>query len=119
MDTAHDMLAERLNNEPVVFRGYTDSELTMAIRVAAVVCIPIGVTVGVAAGSLPIGLGGALAGILVCIMYGAVVLQRWKRGRPDFYFQQRLRIRLHAVGVGQCRLFRSYGVMSLGRDRHE
>jgi hypothetical protein len=37
-----DMLADRLNHEPVIFRGYSDPELSIAIKVAGGVCMSAG-----------------------------------------------------------------------------
>lgn len=111
-----DMLADRLNHEPVIFRGYSDSELSVAIKVAGVVCFPTGLVVGFLFGNLAIGLGGALIVVIGAVTLGATVFQRLKRGRPDFYFRQKLRIALHRLGLSSCGLFRHRGQLSLGRD---
>jgi hypothetical protein len=55
-----DMLADRLNHESVIFRGYSDSELSVAIKVAGVICFPTGLVVGFLFGNVAIDLGGAL-----------------------------------------------------------
>ncbi len=50
------LLGERLNNEPVVFRGYTDSELLLAIGVSAGFWFPLALAVGLFMGSVSIAL---------------------------------------------------------------
>jgi conjugative transfer region protein (TIGR03750 family) len=111
-----DMLADRLNTEPVIFRGYSDSELGLAIKVAGFLCFPAGLVVGYLFGNIAIGLGGAMIAVIGSVALGATLFQRLKRGRPDFYFQQKLRIVLGSIGLSSCGLFRHRGQMSLGRE---
>ena len=40
------LLGERLNGEPVVFRGYTDSELLLAVAVSSGFWFPVAAAVG-------------------------------------------------------------------------
>ena len=40
MNDSDDLLAERLNHEPVVLMGYTDSEFAVAVKVACVIAFP-------------------------------------------------------------------------------
>lgn len=110
------LLGERLNNEPVVFRGYTDSELLMAIAVSAGVWFPAALVLGFLAGSVSMALGFAMLAVIGSIVGGASLYQKWKRGRPDYYLQQRVRIWLADAGFIKTRLVRHHGVMSLGRD---
>ena len=42
------LLGERLNGEPVVFRGYTDSELLLAVAVSSGFWFPVAAAVGFA-----------------------------------------------------------------------
>ncbi len=66
------LLGERLNGEPVVFRGYTDTELLLAIAVSAGFWFPV-------------------AG-------GTTLYQKWKRGRPEYYLQQQVCLWLTDTG---------------------
>ncbi len=54
--------------------------------------------------------------VLGSIVGGASLYQKWKRGRPDYYLQQRLRLWLAGAGLVKTGLVRHHGVMSLGRE---
>jgi len=110
------LLGERLNSEPVVFRGYTDSELLLAIIVSAAVWFPLALVIGFFAGSVSMALGVAMLAVLGSVAGGASLYQRWKRGRPDGYLQQRVRLWLADAGLVKTGLVRHHGVMALGRD---
>ena len=58
------LLGERLNNEPVVFRGYTDSELLLAIAVSAGFWFPLALVAGFFAGSISMALGMAMLAVI-------------------------------------------------------
>lgn len=110
------LLGERLNSEPVVFRGYTDSELLLAALLSAAFWFPLALLVGFMAGSVSMALGVAMLAVLGSVAGGASLYQRWKRGRPDGYLQQRLRLWLAEAGLAKTGLVRHRGVMALGRD---
>ncbi len=110
------LLGERLNNEPVVFRGYTDSELLLAIAVSAGFWFPVALVAGLFAGSVSLALGLAMRAVLGSIVGGASLYPKWKRGRPDYYLQQRVRLWLADLGLVKSRLVRHHGVMGLGRE---
>ena len=109
------LLGERLNGEPVVFRGYTDTELLLAIAVSAGFWFPVAAAVGLAAGSISMGMGFAMLAIIGSVAGGATLYQKWKRGRPEHYLQQRIGLWLAATGLVKTRLVRHRGVMALGR----
>jgi conjugative transfer region protein (TIGR03750 family) len=115
---AEDLLAERLNHEPVVLLGYTDSELAWAIKIAGLLGFPVTLGIGWVFGKAMTGLGGGLLLTLGLVVAGGKILQRLKRGKPDFYYQTRLGLALHRAGLRDCGLIRYRGVMSLGRTRY-
>jgi len=115
---AEDLLAERLNHEPVVLLGYTDSELAWAIKIAGLLGFPVTLGIGWVFGKAMTGLGGGLLLTLALVVAGGKVLQRLKRGKPDFYYQTRLGLAQHRAGLRDCGLIRYRGVMSLGRTRY-
>jgi len=115
---AEDLLAERLNHEPVVLLGYTDSELAWAIKIAGLLGFPVTLGIGWVFGKAMTGLGGGLLLTLALVVAGGKVLQRLKRGKPDFYYRTRLGLALHRAGLRDCGLIRYRGVMSLGRTRY-
>jgi conjugative transfer region protein (TIGR03750 family) len=114
-----DPMAERLNTEPAVFRGYGDSELVAAMAVAAGAWFPVGLFGGLAAGRLGLGIGLAMAATFGSVVLGAGAFQTWKRGRPDYWLGQAFHRRLADGGVVASPLLRHRGVLSLGRDRYD
>ena len=115
---AEDLLAERLNHEPVVLLGYTDSELAWAIKIAGLLGFPVTLGIGWVFGKAMTGLGGGLLLTMALVVAGGKVLQRLKPGKPDVYYQTRQGLALHRAGLRDCGLIRYRGVMSLGRTRY-
>jgi conjugative transfer region protein (TIGR03750 family) len=111
-----ELSGERLNDEPPIFRGYSDSELIVAVVVATLACFPAGIFVGIGMGSVSMGLGIALLAALGMVAGGASLFQRWKRGRPDHFLHHRYRVAMADAGWSATRLLRHRGAMSLGRD---
>lgn len=111
-----DLAGERLNAEPAVFRGYTDSELMSAVGLAAFAGLPAGGVVGFVMGSFPMAMGVTFLAMLGLVVLGATVFQAWKRNRPEFYLEQRVRLWLAERGLAATPLVRHRGVMGLGRD---
>jgi conjugative transfer region protein (TIGR03750 family) len=111
----HELLAERLNAEPVIFRGYTDSELVVAIALCGGLAFPTGLLGGVLIGRVFVGLGAGMILTLGLVVLGASAFQAWKRGRPEFWLQQRATRLLADAGLIRPPLTRHRGVMSLGR----
>lgn len=114
MDEA-ELSGERLNAEPAIFRGYTDSELIVAVVAATVLCFPVGVALGIVMGSVSMGLGIALLAALGMVAGGASLFQRWKRGRPDHWLHHKYRVVADRLGLIRAPFVRHRGVMSLGR----
>lgn len=112
------LLAERLNGEPIVFWGYTNSELSLAIKVAGGIAFSSCLTIGLVIGKGVSLLGGGLLLTLGLVALGGKQLQRLKRGKPDFYYQTRLRLTLHRLGLTDSGLFSHRGYMYLGRNRY-
>ncbi len=108
---------ERLNDEPVIFRGYTDSEFVVAMVLAVSVSLPAGLFGGILLGRIAIGIGLSMASSIALVVLGASVYQNWKRGRPLFWLQQRAAIALVDLGLTGARLARRRAVMSVGRER--
>lgn len=83
-------LPDRLNREPVVWRGLTTSELFLALAgglAGGTVC---GILLALLSGYWPLIPGSALAGAAVLVQGGGRALARIKRGKPDSWLQQAL-----------------------------
>ncbi len=111
-----EILGERLNDEPVIFRGYTDSEFVLSMALAGGACLPAGIAAGLALGSVSMGIGGAMMAAIGLVVLGASAYQNWKRGRPAFWLQQRAALSLAGAGLARPRMLRRRGAMGLGRE---
>lgn len=88
-----EILADRLNNEPPIFRGLSNSELGLVIKVSALVWVPVCLTVATLLGKTMMGAGAAMLLILISVLISGTLFQRIKRGRPDYYYQHYLMLR--------------------------
>ncbi|MCK9608019.1 MAG: TIGR03750 family conjugal transfer protein [Methylomonas sp.] len=115
MDDSSDTLADRLNQEPVIFRGSTHSELGLILLLATLFWLPVSLLIAACLGAIAMGLGLAMVGVLLTIVFGSTLFQRIKRGRPDYYYQHRLMIVLQRIGLRNTRLILNNGHWDLGR----
>ncbi len=113
-----EILAERLNAEPAIFKGCSSSELGMIVGLAALIWLPVSLAVAAFAGAVTMGFGLAGIGIVGTVVATATVFQRLKRNRPDGYYQQRLALWLDARGVKRCPYVRRGGRWDIGRSAH-
>ncbi len=110
-----DILADRLNAEPVIFKGCSSSELGVIVGVAALVWLPVSLVLAGLMGAVTMGLGLAGVGVVATVVVTATLFQRLKRNRPDGYYQQRFIIWLHDRGLRRSRLIRRSGSWDIGR----
>lgn len=107
-------LPDRLNAEPVVFRGFTTPELGLAaligLAVGGVVCLPFFPLIGWVI--IPIGM---LLMPLLLIAFGGRWMARLKRGKPENYIWQRLEEKKRRMGYGDRSLIISSHSWSLRR----
>mgnify|MGYP003137702575 FL=1 len=93
MNDSAEILADRLNNEPPIFRGLSNSELGMVLKVGALFWVPTCLIVATILGKTMMGMGAAMLMLLLTILVSGSLFQRIKRGRPDYYYQHYLMIR--------------------------
>ncbi|WP_431065663.1 TIGR03750 family conjugal transfer protein [Methylotuvimicrobium sp.] len=113
-DISTETLADRLNQEPVIFRGSTNSELGMILLCAIVFWLPAGLLLAALFGAAVMGLGIAALGVLATIFFGSTGFQRIKRGRPDFYYQHFMILKLNKLGLRSSSLIARQGAWDLG-----
>lgn len=115
MSTRNDILPERLNAEPAIFKGCSTSELGMIVLVAILVWLPGSLVFAGALGVVKMGFGLAGIGVVGTVIGVATGFQRLKRNRPDGYYQQRFVLWLQAKGLRRSPLLQRSGIWDLGR----
>ena len=113
-----DVLADRLNAEPAIFKGCSSSELGVIVGVAALVWLPVSLVLAGLMGVVTMGFGLAGVGVVATVVLTATFFQRLKRNRPDGYYQQRFVIWLHDKGLRRSSLVRRSGSWDIGRTGH-
>lgn len=111
------LLAERLNDEPPIFRGCSSSELGLITALAVLVWLPISVLIAWVLGAAAMGLGLAGVAIVATVIVMGSLFQRIKRGRPDGYYQQKLAIAFARTRLRPVPFIRRDGDWSIGRQR--
>ena len=117
MSDRDDILADRLNVEPVIFKGCSSSELGLIVGVAALVWLPVSLLLAGLMGAVTMGFGLAGVGVVGTVIVMASLFQRLKRGRPDGYYQQQVSIWLADHGVRHSPFIRRSGAWDIGRTR--
>ncbi|MEQ9859537.1 TIGR03750 family conjugal transfer protein [Pectobacterium cacticida] len=109
-------LPDRLNVEPVVFRGFTTSELGLAALFGALTGLLGSLFFIPLAGWVIIPTGMLLTPLLV-IGFGGSWIVRIKRGKPENYIWQKLEEKKRHIGVGDKTLIIHSQGWSLRRRR--
>ncbi|MDN8600304.1 TIGR03750 family conjugal transfer protein [Citrobacter sp. S2-9] len=109
-------LPDRLNREPVVFRGMTTTELFIALSSGLLAGLLCGIFPAVVLGVWALIPTGALTGAALAVLAGGRWLARLKRGRPDTWLYQMLEARLARRGFGNSRLVQRAAVWSIRRS---
>ena len=117
MSDANNILADRLNVEPAIFKGCSSSELGVIVTLAVIVWLPLSVLLAWLLGAPSMGLGMAGIAIVLTVVVTATVFQRIKRGRPDGYYQQRFVMGLARLGLRRSPFIRRDGSWAIGRSQ--
>ena len=116
MPDTRNILADRLNVEPAIFRGCSSSELGIIVTLAVLIWLPISVLLAWGLGAASMGLG--IAGVIVAtVVISASIFQRLKRGRPHGYYQQRFIIGLSTLGLRSSPFINRNGSWTIGRSK--
>ena len=105
----------RLDEEPVVFKGLTASEIIVILIATAVVWLPLCLIVLGMLGFFVAGFGMAVAAIVGTVMIAPNYVAKWKENRPDGYLQHTVALWLHAKGIRKCRFIVREGQWDIGR----
>jgi conjugative transfer region protein (TIGR03750 family) len=114
----YEILADRLNAEPAIFKGCSFSELGMIVGVAILVWLPLSLLLAWLLGAVTMGFGIAGVGVVATVVVMATLFQRIKRGRPEGYYQQWLRIRLQSMGLVRAPWVLRSGSWDIGRTQY-
>ncbi len=115
MSNRDDILADRLNAEPAIFKGCSSSELGIIVGVAALIWLPVTLLLAGLLGAVTMGFGIAGMGVVATVIVMASLFQRLKRGRPDGHYQQRFSIWLSDLGLRRSPFIRRSGAWDIGR----
>ncbi|MCP5075820.1 MAG: TIGR03750 family conjugal transfer protein [Rhodobacteraceae bacterium] len=118
MSERDNILADRLNVEPVIFKGCSSSELGIIVGVATLVWLPVSLLLAGLMGAVTMGFGMAGVGVVGTAIVMAGLFQRLKRGRPDGYYQQRIAIWLSEHGLRHSPFIRRSGSWDIGRAKY-
>ena len=118
MSNDHEILADRLNAEPAIFKGCSSSELGMIVGLAIVIWLPLSLLLAWLLGAVTMGFGIAGVGVVATVVTLATLFQRIKRGRPEGYYQQWLRIRLQTMGLYRTPWVLRSGSWDIGRTHY-
>ena len=118
MSSRDDILADRLNVEPAIFKGCSSSELGIIVGVAVLVWLPVSLLLAGLMGAVTMGFGMTGVGVVGTVIVMASVFQRLKRGRPDGYYQQEVSIWLSDHGLRRTPFIRRSGAWDIGRTRY-
>ena len=118
MSSRDDILADRLNVEPAIFKGCSSSELGIIVGVAVLVWLPVSLLLAGLMGAVTMGFGLAGVGVVGTVIVIASLFQRLKRGRPDGYYQQQASIWLSDKGLRRAPFIRRSGAWDIGRTRY-
>lgn len=111
-----DVLADRVDIEPPIFKGCSSSELLAMLVVAVAVWLPLSVLLALAIGKVAFALAILAVGVIGSVYVGACVFQRIKRNRPDHYYVHMVTRSLHLSGLWSSPLTWRSGYWDIGRS---
>ena len=122
METEQEVLVEertvyeRINNEPVIFRGLSSSELKTGLIITLITLIPVCAFIGYLLDRMLVGFGTIGIFTMISVMFMGTVFQRIKRGRPHGYYQQRTSLLMSQLGLSTSKVVKYNGRWSNGRS---
>lgn len=111
-----EFLPDRLNREPVIFRGMTTTELFIALGGGLLTGLVCGVFPAVLLGIWALIPTGSLAGAAIAILAGGKWLARLRRGRPDTWLYRSLGAWFARRGFGDPKLIQQSTVWVIRRS---
>ena len=115
-DISISFLPDRLNGEPVVYRGLTSTELAVVAAGAIALWLPISLVALGYAGYFMMGFGVAAILAVGTVWLTSTWIQAMKRGRPAGYHLLRLELLLHDLRIRRSCYVRYSGVWDIRRN---
>ena len=115
MQTVNELLPNRLNAEPAIFRGCSLTELMSLVLISGITWVPLSIVSCGLLGYMMMGVGMGLLAVMASVVIGGTLLQRLKRGKPIGFYQLRLRLWLDDIGICRVPVIREGRVWSVGR----
>jgi conjugative transfer region protein (TIGR03750 family) len=110
-------LPDRLNGEPIVFRGLTSSELGALAGVTVAGWLPVNLVLCGYLGYFMMGFGLAGLCTVATVWFASSAVQNLKRGKPDGYHLLKLALLLHDLKLRRSPFIRYTGVWDVRRSR--
>ena len=110
-----DVLATGVTTEAIVFMGCTTAELVVIVGVSTALFTPILIFVGFMLGNILYGVGFILVAVGISVVICGRTLQGWKRGRPEGFYQLKIRLWLGRYHLVRCNFVTHDGEFTLGR----
>ena len=112
-----DVLADRVDIEPPIFRGCSSSELLAMLLAAVATWVPLSIITALLVGKPAYALAILAVGVIVSVYLGAGVFQRVKRNRPDHYYVHLAMRALHTSRLRRYPFVWRSGHWDVARDR--
>ena len=111
-----EFMPDRLNAEPVVFRGFTTPELGLTVLFSLAAGLMVAVPVVPFLGWIAFPTVARMLP-LVTVICGGRLMARFKRGKPENYLYRRLEQQLSRIGAGNRSLMLRSRTLALRRQR--
>ncbi len=111
------VVATNVNEEAVILRGCTTSELIGASIACTTIIIPLFLIVGLIMGKMMICMAVGFAANFGAIFGTATLMQKMKRGRPDGYFNHWMMLIGKKIGMVKAPFVIQHGSMSIFRKK--
>jgi conjugative transfer region protein (TIGR03750 family) len=110
-----DFLPDRVNAEPVIFRGVTSTELLYLLIGGIGLWTPISLVAALVIHRPLFTLIFALVLVIGTVYFGSIYLSGLKRNRPDHYYVQLAQMKFAGFGIGAPPFFTRSGYWALER----
>lgn len=111
-----EFMPDRLNAEPVVFRGFTTPELGLTVLFSLVAGLMAALPVVPFLGWIAFPTVTLLMP-LVTVIFGGRLMAWFKRGKPENYLSRRLELQLSRIGAGNRGLILRSRTLALRRQQ--